>query len=151
MHSSTGRALYRASQRKTTTLNYIKLHKGETRTTSTYRLPMMTSLWQLKSNPQYIMFCDIALQSDSIVYKCAANGLEYNNRHCWSIKLHYNFITAHSWACSFRFKRSDRQLSFPSLTFAIVSWTDVRQHFCAETMHWLVDGMVIRSEGNTSR
>lgn len=49
-------------------------------------------------------------------YKHSGNGREYNKKRCWSIKLSYNFITAHSWGCSFRF---ERQLSFPSVTLAI--------------------------------
>lgn len=41
------------------TLDYIGIHKGETRATATYSLYMMTSLWQLKSCLQYIMYWDI--------------------------------------------------------------------------------------------
>lgn len=40
------------------------------------------------------------------------DGPECNNKNCWSIKLHYNVIAAHSWACRFRFKTSDAQLSW---------------------------------------
>lgn len=41
------------------TLYYIGIHKGETRATATYSPYMMTSLWQLKSCPQYIMYWDL--------------------------------------------------------------------------------------------
>lgn len=59
--------------------------------------------------------CSVIEQYALNSYERAGNGLEYNNKHCWSIKLHHNFITAHSWACSFRFKS---QLRFPSMTRA---------------------------------
>lgn len=53
------------------------------------------------------MFCDITKQPSA--HKRVGNGLGY----IISIKLHYNCITAHRWACSFRYKMYDGQLSFP--------------------------------------